>query len=585
MLPYTPIQFLLFHEAAGRPAGTAGCTSRRTTSLLVMTSANPGGEPLVIGNDEALRAARRHRRRAARCTTATSSRAATTACCGARRWRRAAVRAPRARLHAGADQAAASGPVGARPGALAEEHRLHHARRRGVPVAAHRRPRQRRDLRRARRGGRSICATILDVTPAGRRARPASRLLQHPVRARLRRSARGCRRTRSSITTRTSPRSPPSTASTARCSASRSTASASATTAPRGAASCSRVDGATLRAPRSPRDAARCPAAMRAAREPWRMAAAALAPHRPRQRDRSVASPTEPAAATVAAMLARDLRSPPTSSMGRWFDAAAGAARRARDERLRRPGGDAARSARRSARSTRSRPSSTSWFACCPTASSISTPLIARLADEDDARRGAALFHATIAAGARPLGRARRARAPALRTVALAGGCFLNACSPRLAASVSQRAASSSCEARQAPPNDGGIALGQAWVAICSADGGRLTCAWRIPVRVVELRDADDARSSTSTASARRSRSRSSTTSRVGDYVILHVGYALAAARSRRGRAHAGAVRRRARRAAEARMKYIDEFRDGELALRHRRGDRRRGATAAAATT
>lgn len=68
LLAYTPLQYLLFHEAAGRPAGSGWMRGSRATAsstakadvlgsvdLLVCTSANPGGEPLVIDNTEAVR--------------------------------------------------------------------------------------------------------------------------------------------------------------------------------------------------------------------------------------------------------------------------------------------------------------------------------------------------------------------------------------------------------------------------------------------------------------------------------------------------------------------------------------------------
>jgi hydrogenase maturation protein HypF len=93
-------------------------------------------------------------------------------------------------------------------------------------------------------------------------------------------------------------------------------------------------------------------------------------------------------------------------------------------------------------------------------------PLLAWLADRAaQPVQGAAWFHATLAQALADWA-TQLARREAVGDIALGGGCFLNRLlSDRLRTRL-ERNGLTVHEARQAPPNDGGLSLGQAWVAM-----------------------------------------------------------------------------------------------------------------------
>ena len=201
------------------------------------------------------------------------------------------------------------------------------------------------------------------------------------------------------------------------------------------------------------------PGGDRAAHEPWRMAAAAL--HALGRAHEIVARFAQPAAPTVARMLASRLNSPETSSAGRWFDAAAGllgvrdvAAYEGQAAMLLEGLAD---------RHGPVAPLETGWSLRADGVLDL-LPLLAVLADGRDAARGAALFHATLVAALADwvIAAAGREDVP---LVVCGGGCFMNAILARELRVRLERQGLEVLEARQAPPNDGGIALGQAWVA------------------------------------------------------------------------------------------------------------------------
>jgi hydrogenase maturation protein HypF len=456
MLPYTPLQYLIFHEAEGRPTGTAWL--REVSDLvLVMTSANPGGEPLVTGNDEALArlagiadAVLLHDRDiVARCDDSVVRLGATKAPQFIRRARGytpRAVKLARAGpsiLATGAylkntvcvtrdDEAFLSPHIGDLDNATTCDALLE--------AVDH------------------LCA-VLDVTPdaVAHDLHPdffstrfaASFAKQHGLPA---------------VPVQHHHAHIAAVAAEHRCTAPLlGLALDGVGLGDDGAAWGGEllwVDGATWRR-LGHLAQLKLPGGDRAAREPWRMAASAL--HRLGRRAEITARfASQSSAAAVAEMLGRNLNCPGTSSMGRLFDAAAGLLGVRAVMAFE---GQAAMLLEGLADRHGAVASAGEFFRIDDEGTLDLAPLITRIADERDAGYGAALFHATVIA-ALAAWVARAADSTGLRAVALGGGCFLNAI---LSTGLAQALAARNLtvlEARQAPPNDGGLALGQAWVAM-----------------------------------------------------------------------------------------------------------------------
>jgi hydrogenase maturation protein HypF len=453
MLPYTPLQYLFFHEAAGRPAGAAWLDAPQPL-VLVTTSANPGGEPLVTTEDEAFR-------RLAGIADAfvTHDRAIVVRCDDSvvRSERGAPAFVRRARGYTPAPiKLPAAGPTVLATGAFLKN-AVCVTRGDEAFLSHHVGDLDNAPTARALEQTATHLMKVLDVEP---------KLVAHDLHPDFHstRFAAAFARDRG----------------IAAVGVQHHHAHVAAVAAEHGIAGpviglaldgvglgtdgrawggeLLRAEGATMTRIGHLRELA-LPGGDRAAREPWRMAAAALhALGRGAEIPRRFA---QPAAPTVRQMLDRDVNCPPTSSAGRWFDAAAGllgvravSAFEGQAPMLLEGLAD---------RHGTIEPLDGGWRIDRAVLDLL--PLLDRLADLDDGAYGAALFHSTLAAALADW-TSRAAREAGIETVACGGGCFMNRVLAGALRDRLQRAGLKVLEARQAPPNDGGLALGQAAVAL-----------------------------------------------------------------------------------------------------------------------
>jgi hydrogenase maturation protein HypF len=208
------------------------------------------------------------------------------------------------------------------------------------------------------------------------------------------------------------------------------------------------------------------PGADRAAREPWRMAAAVL--HALGRNAEIVQRCQDPAASTVATMLTRQFNCPRTSSMGRVFDAAAGLLGLSHTLAYE------AQAAMLLEQAATQHIQVHGWPDPMPNGYLISAsaaisqldllPVLDALIDARDVGHAAAVFHATLAAALTDWV-LQAANTTGLTTLAWGGGCFLNALLTSQLRQNLQGQGITLLAPQRSAPGDGSIALGQAWVA------------------------------------------------------------------------------------------------------------------------
>ena len=197
---------------------------------------------------------------------------------------------------------------------------------------------------------------------------------------------------------------------------------------------------------------------------PWRMAAAVL--HESGRNADIVARMPQGGADVVAAMLARDLNCPRTSSMGRVFDAAAGLLGLCTHMQYE------AQAAVLVEQAATRHIETHGWPQAMRDAWSIDAqgrldllPLLLTLEAAGDADAAAARFHTTLAA-ALAAWVVRAAGLSGVRKLAWGGGCFLNALLSLRLRQELEPAGIAVLAPLRLSPGDASVALGQAWVAM-----------------------------------------------------------------------------------------------------------------------